>query len=74
MENKMTELLPCPFCGGKAEIMHNWQLTQSNVFVKCGYCGCQTVGFFPVFDRSILDDVIAIWNRRTCSSSEVKKW
>lgn len=35
----MTELLPCPFCGGEAEFK---QASAISYHVKCGHCWCQT--------------------------------
>lgn len=35
----MYKLLPCPFCGGKAEITRNGTIRQSMI-VTCEDCGC----------------------------------
>lgn len=36
----MTELKPCPFCGGKAHVC--WSLPDMNCIVMCGECNCRT--------------------------------
>lgn len=53
-----SELKPCPFCGGEAEIV-------SNRFVKCKDCRSRTWTLFPTLDESI-----KAWNtraERTCN-------
>jgi Lar family restriction alleviation protein len=57
-------LKPCPFCGGKAQII---EVTEpSNVggyVVQCGACEASTRVWFPIKDRveGILTDA---WNKR----------
>lgn len=35
----MTELLPCPFCGGEAEVRES---STHDFYVKCTKCGAST--------------------------------
>lgn len=66
----MSELKPCPFCGGKGELCcwHGFMffiflLGRTHYSVRCNHCACETV-------RSIDKQfVIDRWNRRV----EVKK-
>lgn len=62
----MTDLKPCPFCGGKPEL-HDWQywagpMSRVRVLrygVLCTSCGVM----FPA--DSTKEDAIKLWNRRT---------
>lgn len=51
-----TELKPCPFCGGKADIH---QAYDSSYCVQCNVCGATTLYNSKKFV------VIRKWNRRT---------
>lgn len=51
----MTELKPCPFCGGEAAERYE---CLNGVFVQCNKCGVSTHVF------SSQDDAIGTWNRR----------
>ena len=63
----MSELKPCPFCGGKAYIktIHSKtnkmfkKLTNTYYYVKCFTCGCST----EVKDTGI--EAETKWNTRT---------
>ena len=53
------KLLPCPFCGGEAEVIFDGDGEMSAVAVKCKDCGITTIHY--------LDDTrkaIEAWNRR----------
>ena len=54
--HKMTELKPCPFCGGKASLIryHN---------IKGGYCYC-TVCKTRKPNSLTIEEAIEAWNRR----------
>jgi Lar family restriction alleviation protein len=54
------ELKPCPFCGGKAEMMDYERLKDGNLefHVDCTMCDCCTV----VYDNEA--EAIAAWNTR----------
>lgn len=68
----MTELKPCPFCGGEAIVF-----VSNSVVVMCKKCHCQT---FPRADGCIaeaernnaLESVINAWNTRPIQSVVVK--
>ena len=56
----MSNLKPCPFCGGEAEVIFDGDGEMSAVAVKCKDCGIRTIHY--------LDDTrkaIVAWNRRT---------
>lgn len=50
-------LLPCPFCGGRAEIERVGSTRTSNI-VACTDCGCR-------LESGDVFDPAASWNRRT---------
>lgn len=74
-----TELKPCPFCGGEAELIvteETW-MGPAVVLVKCknGPCSCQTPTLVlptknslncaaNVSERNAEEEAIKIWNRR----------
>ena len=61
-DNRTTELLPCPFCGGKAEIERGavlWAVT----------CPCASHVFYGC--ESSRDKTIEAWNRRAERTCEV---
>ena len=51
----MTNLLPCPFCGGNASIPESYPYHH---LVFCTSCGCKT----DICDTEA--EAIAAWNRR----------
>lgn len=64
----MTELKPCPFCGGKAdwfvlEKMNNEKL----YYVECSYCFARTGYYFTEYES------IKEWNKRTPDWISVNK-
>ena len=64
----MSELKPCPFCGGSAKIV--FQPKYSNSYRNAGvWCRKCRVHVWNRFDNSISDEdvkngLIEIWNRR----------
>lgn len=59
----MSELKPCPFCGGEAEIRHQTDPDAVVYFARCNLCGTKSIPFLSV------DSAIKRWNtrhERTC--------
>ena len=50
-----SELKPCPFCGGKAEVR---MFTATLVFVQCQSCLAGTSGFKSKYEA------VKVWTRR----------
>lgn len=71
------ELLPCPFCGGKAYIEYGfsydydggdrWHVYSADISCDCG-CTLHVDNFLPkkkyVSEERMLDFAVAAWNRR----------
>jgi ribosomal protein S27AE len=60
----MSDLLPCPFCGGGAVTKKHWLLRLFRVY--CGHCGIGTYWLGQVMDCPTppADRLSAAWNRR----------
>ena len=59
----MTELKPCPFCGGDAEVLVLSKILNSTLYEYCR-CGCKECGLlFPRFCVT-KEAAIGAWNRR----------
>lgn len=54
----MTELRPCPFCGGEARLWHPKEYGITLGSVKCNSCGASTESFTDD------DSAIEAWNKR----------
>lgn len=54
---KNADLRPCPFCGGKAEVVVDNE-TEVLFLIQCTECKAQTVG------HDFLSSAIYAWNRR----------
>ena len=76
----MTELKPCPFCGGKADVKHGTIYMDETYRVECSLCLCMTKRVF-VNNPSLLpngklnpdtrysalqaiEKAVELWNRR----------
>lgn len=59
----MSELLPCPFCGGEAQIGENRETTVREYFVGCMNCHIRLykVGYKRFYT---VDEAISAWNTR----------
>ena len=60
------ELLPCPFCGGKASLLWDQISGRTASFVKCSVCGCGARTQQVVISTEYSSDEKAaeLWNRR----------
>lgn len=52
------KLLPCPFCGGEAEVSEGYSGMPKGTFVQCKNCWAFVAGF------KTKTDAISAWNRR----------
>lgn len=72
-----TELKPCPFCGGKADIIvreHDPYCPDFGRTVKIN-CRCGICTHTSVYqDESDLKEVIEYWNKRTAADVQPVKW
>lgn len=58
-------LKPCPFCGGKAEIIINKSKQGQTANIYCTKCSCRkTLLRYPNYEGSIEREAIETWNRR----------
>jgi Lar family restriction alleviation protein len=59
-----TELKPCPFCGGKAELVKDRMALSfaDSFFIRCDNADCYVKPQTP--HRLSKDDAVNIWNRR----------
>lgn len=68
----MSDLMPCPFCGGKAKllptIVRRNGVEEEFYRVECAIreCNVATLPWYP------LSRAIAAWNRRTPASAEAE--
>lgn len=63
MNNK--KLLPCPFCGGEAEIIINKSSQGQTSMIKCSKCSCRkSLLKHPTYEGDIESDAIESWNKR----------
>lgn len=61
MNNETFQIKRCPFCGGKAMVMHYEKIKSEKprFWVKCRECWCAT----PSFSYSE-EEAATVWNRR----------
>ena len=73
----MTNLLPCPFCGGEALLCKSLHsvggISHKAILVECNLCGCKTDeyvtdGCYGI--RGAFQDAIIAWNRRADDDRE----
>ena len=57
------ELKPCPFCGGKAILDHDYAGNGMS-YIRCEKCGLESVHFIKSFEVASDDQAIKYWNRR----------
>lgn len=61
-ERTSNELLPCPFCGGEAEIVHTPKVIPYEPWwIRCSLCEVTTPKYKSETAKA---DAIAAWNRR----------
>ena len=65
----MSELLPCPFCGGKAR----WRYQKPIGWVMCKECGASSAALSDNYEEAdCQQEAIAAWNRRADTVSVVR--
>lgn len=57
--SKILQPIPCPFCGGKAEVFPIYTVPQYGYWVECCCCGAEQ----PQFKTK--EAAIIAWNTRT---------
>ena len=71
LEEKLLDLKPCPFCGGKARVMISTRQDGGSHYytksINCTDCGCGTVektcsGYYGQYCTD--EEIAALWNRR----------
>lgn len=61
----MTELKPCPFCGGKAELKHRLIFGSAYSMIQCLSCGCQSAEIQANVGYCADERAAEVWNKRT---------
>ena len=59
----MTDLKPCPFCGGKAKLMHYKVKNDDWWYVACSHCEIAMDPLMWNINRT-KEEAVGIWNRR----------
>ena len=65
----MSELKPCPFCGGKAFIEHDHEGIGAS-YVRCKKCGLESIRFIKAFEIASDDRAVEFWTRRADDGKE----
>lgn len=67
----MSELKPCPFCGGEAEVKKStFGNSQGYARIVCKSCLASTKNFNMSLDYCAVYEAIKAWNRRAERSEE----
>lgn len=72
----MSELKPCPFCGGKAEYKTYmsqptlFSSSKRHIYYICGDCEAQTKAFRESVHYSAEEKAAEAWNRRVGEQDE----
>lgn len=69
MKDKDAELLPCPFCGGKAKLIINMQSFVPYAMVRCENCSTKTKNVMQSVDYCATDEAVKLWNQRADNNS-----
>ena len=69
----MTELKPCPFCGGKAMLDHSISGLNTTSFIRCNGCYVSTKRFVISTRASSDMEAIEAWNRRITDANGQKE-
>lgn len=59
-----TKLKPCPFCGGIAEIKHDFYDNDQHSYVRCRGCRCKISDVQISTEYSSDEKAAERWNRR----------
>lgn len=62
-------LKPCPFCGGEAQLEHDFG-GQGYLYVHCLKCGLKSVMFKRCFEESSDLNAIEYWNGRADNATD----
>ena len=63
----MSELKPCPFCGGESVVV---KTAKCGRYIVCWDCGCRTEDFETDYAGTARDKAVAAWNRRAQPANE----
>ena len=64
MNDKDTELLPCPFCGNRAKIRYKTIGSNNAAYILCSGCKIKTESIIEDTDYCAVDEAIKLWNKR----------
>lgn len=69
----MTELEPCPFCGGPAQMIEAEEAGDSAYAIQCQTRGCEASSRVAFALMDSVDDLLAeAWNRRAPTDSQAR--